>query len=93
MFCVQACHVHATFKSAAGYRLAYHNTVVSHHCFMGDVKVFAKDALQLGDTLQIVDKMSEAIGTKLGLRKCAVVHIERGKLVEGKDYMLVKEGW
>jgi len=58
---------------------------------MDDVKVFAKDAQQLGDTLQLVDKVSEAIGMKLGLRKCAVAHIERGKLVEGKDYMLDEE--
>jgi len=28
---------------------------------------------------------------KLGLRKCAVAHIEWGKLVEGKDYMLDEE--
>jgi len=74
-----------------GYRLAYHNTVVSHRCFMDDVKVFAKDAQQLGDTMQIVDKVSEVIGMKLGLRKCAVACIEWGKLVEGKDYMLDEE--
>jgi len=28
---------------------------------------------------------------KLGLRKCAVAHMEQEKLVEGKDYMLDKE--
>jgi len=78
-------------RSAGGYRLVYHNTVVSHLCFMDDAKVFAKDAQQLGDTLQLVGKVSEAIGMKLGLRKCAVAHIERGNLVEGKDYMLDEE--
>jgi len=43
-------------RLAGQYRLAYHNTVVSHLCFMDDVKVFAKDTQQLGDTLLIVDK-------------------------------------
>jgi len=58
---------------------------------MDDIKVFAKDSQELGNTLQVVDKVSQTIDTKLGLRKCAVAHIERGKLVEGKDYKLDEE--
>ena len=59
-----------------------------HLCFMDNVKVFAKDAKQLGNTLGVVDRVSRVIGMELGLRKCAVAHIERGKLVKGENYLL-----
>jgi len=78
LYCLSIAPSSMALRSVGGYRLAYHNTVVSHLCFMDDVKVFAKDAQQLGDTLLIVDKVSEAIGMKLGLRKCAIAHIEGG---------------
>jgi len=53
---------------------------------MDDVKVFAKDSQELGNTLKVVDKVLQVTDMKLHLRKCAVAHIERGKLVEGKNY-------
>jgi len=79
-------------RLAGEYRLAYHNTVVSHLCFIDDVKVFARDAHQLDDTLMIVDKVSKAIGMKLGLRKCAVAHIERAD-ADGRTTCWMRKGW
>jgi len=64
---------------------------VSHLCFMDDVKVFGKDSKQLGELLWVMDRMSESIGMKLGLRKCAIAHIECSKLVKGEDYELDQE--
>ena len=61
---------------------------MSHLCFIDDVKVFAKNSKQLGELLGVADRVSESIGMKLGLRKCAVAHIECGKLVKGEDYEL-----
>ena len=91
LYCLSIAPLSMALRSAAGFRVNYDNTVVSHLCFMDDVKVFAKDAKQLGDTLGVVDRVSRAIGMKLGLRKCAVAHIERGKLVKGEDYLLDEE--
>ena len=58
---------------------------------MDDVKVFAKDSQELGNTLKVVDKVSQVTGMRLRLRKCAAAHFERGKLVERKDCKLDEE--
>jgi len=50
-----------------GYRLAYHNTVVSNLCFMDDVTVFTKDSQELDNMLKVIDKVSQATGIKLAL--------------------------
>ena len=46
---------------------------MSHLCFMDDVKVFAKNSKQLGELLGVVDRVSESIGMKLGLRKYLII--------------------
>ena len=51
---------------------------------MDDGKVFAKDSQQLGKLLGVVNRVSESIGMELGLRKCAMAHIKRGKPVKGE---------
>jgi len=58
---------------------------------MDDVTASTKYSQELGNTLKVVDKVSQAIGMKFGLRKCAIAHIEQGKLVKGKDYKLDEE--
>ena len=92
LYCLSIAPLSTALRSSGGgFRLEHGDTLVSHLCFMDDVKVFAKDSKQLGELLGVVDRVSESIGMKLGLRKCAVAHIERGKLVKGEDYELDQE--
>ena len=70
------------------FRVNYGDTVVSHLCFIGNVKMFAK---QLSNTLGVVDRVSHVVGMELNLWKCAVAHTKQGKLVEGVDCLLDKE--
>ena len=56
--------------------------------FMDDLKVYAKGAKTLGATLELVDRVSHAVGMELGLRKCAVTHIKQGKYASSENYLL-----
>ena len=64
---------------------------VTHLFFMDDLKVFADSGDALRDTLRVVDRVSLAVGMELGLRKCAVAHINRGRYVNREDYLLPEE--
>ena len=57
---------------------------------MDDLKVYAKGKERLGATLEMVDRVSKAIGMKLGLRKCAV-HMS-GQKLQTADYTLPDGG-
>ena len=55
---------------------------------MGDLKVYAASKKDLERTLSVVDRVSEAVGMQLGLQKCVVAHISKGKTIEGRDLSL-----
>ena len=71
--------------------MPYLDRPVTHLFFMDDLKVYADSGDALGDTLRVADRVSLAVGMELGLRKCAVAHIKRGKYVNGEDYLLPEE--
>ena len=50
--------------------------------------MYAKGAKTLGTTLELVDRVSHAVGMELGLWKCAVVHIKQGKYAGSENYLL-----
>ena len=71
-----------------GYRLPYLDYPVTHQYFMDDLKVYAKSSNALDASLRIADRVSRAVGMELGLRKCAVAHVENGRYVSGENYLL-----
>ena len=58
---------------------------------MDDLKVYAKNAKHLGDTLRVVNRVLRAVGMELGLRKCATDHVSHRRYVGGKYYLLKEE--
>ena len=56
---------------------------MTHSLFMDDLKVYARDERAMKKALSLVDRVSKAVGMELGLRKCAMANILRGKLQEG----------
>ena len=54
-----------------------------HLMFMDDLKVYSESAArELEMPVRRVEEVSRALGVELGLLKCAVVHISRGRLQE-----------
>ena len=49
---------------------------------MNDLKLFGKSEDQIDSLIQTVFIFSEGIGMELGLKKCGVVILQKGKLVK-----------
>ena len=58
---------------------------------MDDLKVYAKSSKALGATLTVVDRVSCVVGMELGLRKCAIAHVQCGKYISGENHLLPEE--
>ena len=55
---------------------------VTHLFFMDDLKVYEEDCEEMEATLEMVESASQAVGMELGVRKCGVAHIQRGRVTE-----------
>ncbi|XP_044757121.1 uncharacterized protein LOC123315457 [Coccinella septempunctata] len=60
------------------------NTSINHHLYIDDLKLYAANEEQLMRELKIVASFTETIKMEMGLDKCAVLHVKRGKLTEGE---------
>lgn len=59
------------------------NIKINHRLYIDDLKLYAANEEQLKKQLRIVASFSESIGMKMGVDKCAVVHVKRGRIQEG----------
>ena len=50
----------------------------------GDLKLYGKNSSQIDSLVQTVWSCSEDIGMKFGIDKCAVLELERGRLVKSE---------
>lgn len=64
-------------------------TQVTHLFYMDDLKLYAKGKQQLQKSLELVGLFSNTIHMKLGLDKCATIHVQRGKMVAAEDMVLM----
>lgn len=66
------------------------NIKITHQLYVDDLKLYATNEEQLRRLLRTVTAFSQTIGMEMGLDKCAVVHVKRGKLTHGGE-MLVQD--
>lgn len=59
---------------------------------MDDLKLYDRGRKLLEGELELVRKFSEIIGMTFGLKKCAVVEVRWGKMVEGGTIKMA-DGW
>ena len=55
---------------------------------MDDLKVYSESALELQESVRKVEEITVALGMELGLRKCATVHMSKGRLQGRGDLTL-----
>ena len=84
LFCLSIAPISHALRKSKGFSMPYLGSPVTHLFFMDDLKVYAKNAKQLGAKLQVVDRVSRAVGMELGLRKCATAHVSHGCTWAGK---------
>ncbi|XP_045477913.1 uncharacterized protein LOC123683060 [Harmonia axyridis] len=63
---------------------------INHQLYIDDLKLYAANEEQLLRELKIVASFTETIKMEMGLDKCAVLHIKRGKITSG-EAMLVQD--
>lgn len=66
--------------SGYGYALKNPKKIISHQLYMDDLKLYAKGPDQLRSMLTLVESFSSSVCMDLGLEKCAVVHVKRGRV-------------
>ncbi|XP_044766184.1 uncharacterized protein LOC123322306 [Coccinella septempunctata] len=72
-------------RSAYGYSMN-ESVKLSHLFYMDDIKLYARGRKQLEGEIELVRRFSDDIGMSLGLDKCAMVEVKRGKMVtEGNN--------
>ncbi|XP_044751663.1 uncharacterized protein LOC123311659 [Coccinella septempunctata] len=78
-------------ESSYGYVIEKNTNVkINHLLYIDDLKLFAANEEQLLRQLKIVTSFTRTIRMELGIDKCAVVHVKRGKLSEG-DTMMIQD--
>ena len=53
---------------------------MTHSLFMDDLKVYSKGRKRLDRALEVVDRVSKAVGMELGMEKCAVAHFKNSNV-------------
>ncbi|XP_045482803.1 uncharacterized protein LOC123686614 [Harmonia axyridis] len=67
------------------------STKISHQLYIDDLKLYAANEDQLKKQLKIVASFSQDIGLELGIDKCAVVHVKRGRVQEGAGLAVMED--
>lgn len=62
------------------------NTRISHSLYMDDLKLYASSSEQLRRQLEMVSVFSESISMQMGIEKCAVIEVKRGKIQDSEQH-------
>ena len=69
-------------KEKAAYEFSQSKKKINHLLFMDDLKLYSRNEKGLDSLAQIVFVFSENIGMEFGIEKCAVLVMEKGKIVK-----------
>lgn len=74
-------------KAKGHFRLGGDSGSLNHLLFMDDLKLYGRDERELNSPVNTVRVFSTDTGMEIGLKKCGVLVMKRGKVVEfvGKD--------
>ena len=66
----------------AVYEFSGSKVKISHLLFMDDLKLYSRNEKELHSLVQTIRILSEDIGMEFGKEKCAMLVIEKGKIVK-----------
>ena len=75
-------------KIDMGYSLKDKKTTINHLLFMDDLKLYGKSENQIESLVNTVYMFSEDIGMEFGVKKCGVLVLKRGKMIECEGVVL-----
>jgi len=92
LFCLAISPLSTLLGQTEGYHCEYLGEPLTHIFFMDDLKIYGKNSAWLDKLLALVQEGSAAVGMVLGLQKCGVAHMTKGKVVQHGNSMLLDEG-
>ena len=69
-------------KAKTGYAFSESKEKINHLLFMDDLKLHSRIEKGLDSLVQTVRVFSEDIGMEFGIEKCAMLRLEKGKIVK-----------
>ena len=69
-------------RAKAAYKLSESKEKINHLLFMDDLKFYSRNEKGLDSLVQIVCVFSEDVGMEFGIEKCAMLVMEKGKIVK-----------
>ena len=69
-------------KAKAAYEFSGSKEKINHFLFMDDLKLYSRNEKGLDSLVQTIRVLSEDIGMEFGIEKCAMLVIEKGKIVK-----------
>ena len=69
-------------KAIAAYEFSVSKEKINHLLFMDDLKLYSRSEKRLGSLVQTVCIFSKYIGMEFGIKKCATLVMEKGKIVK-----------
>ena len=69
-------------KTKAAYEFSGSKEKINHLLLMYDLKLYSRNEKRLDSLVQTIHVFSEDIGMEFGLEKCAMLVIEKGKIVK-----------
>ena len=75
-------------KTKTAYEFSGNKKKVNHLLFMDDLKLHSRNEKELDSLVQTERIFSKDIGMELGIEKCAMLVIEKGKIVKSADIEL-----
>ena len=69
-------------KTKAAYEFSGSKEKINHLLFMDDLKLYSRNEKEFDSLVQAIHIFSKDIGIEFGIKKCAVLVIEKGKIVK-----------
>ena len=88
LFCLSVTPLSYGLRTTAGYSPRFTENPVTHLMFVDDLKVYAAGAKPLEQSMKAVERVTNAIGMRIGVQKCATACLRRGKVTESAGYNL-----
>ena len=75
-------------NAKAGYEFKGKQQRINHLLFMGDLKFYGKSEVQIDSLVKTIQLVSTDIGMEFGIKKCGVLILKGGKVVECEGIVL-----
>jgi len=91
LFCLSVTPLSYGLRNTTGYPARFLTNPATHLMFVDDLKVYASGAKALGQSLKVVERITTAIGMKIGAQKCATTCLRKRKRTEASDYSITED--